>query len=164
MARPRHSLYIIKKLVATCINSETAIFGYITKMPCARHCYMHQQQDRDTATIGTYYKKALCWPLLHASTARLRLLVYILKEPVLAVARCINGNTAIFGIYYEEALCFPLLHALTTKSMIFGSYYKEALCSPLLHGSTARPQFSVYIIKKLCARCCWICQRRDRCF
>ena len=50
---------------------------------------------------------------------------------MLTVAACINAETVIFGINY-----------------------KEALSSLFLHAPTVILQFSVYIRKKLVARCC----------
>ena len=48
------------------------------------------------------------------------------------------------------------------ETAILNIYYKEALSSLLLHASTARPPFSVYIIKKLVACSCCMHEGRDR--
>ena len=83
---------------------------------------------------------------------------------MLTVAACNNGETAIFKyyIYHKEYLCSPLLHACNNgENMTFSIYHKEARGSPLLQVSKTRLQFSVYIIKKLCAHSCNMYQRWD---
>ena len=83
----------------------------------------------DTAIFGIYLKEALRSPLMYTAMAVLRFSYIWQGSFVFAVAAWINGETAIFGIYY-----------------------KEVLCSLSLHASIAKPQFSAYVIKKLCAR------------
>ena len=78
----------------------------------------------------------------------------------LAVAACMSGETAIFRMCCKEALCLPL--HVYSNGAILSIYYKEAPSSLLLHASVARPQFSVYIIKKLVARSCCMHEGQDR--
>ena len=160
MARPRLSVYMIKKL-------------------SARRCYLHQRRDRDfwymlqrssvlavaaringeTVTFGINYREALCSPLLLASTERLQFSDYIIKSPVLNVAACINSESAIFG----KALGSPLLH-LPTARQRFSVYIIKKLSNRRAACNNGRPRFSAYITKKLCAHRCCMQQWRNRDF
>ena len=127
---------------AACINGETAIFVIYHekhsarhccmhqcviyhKKHSARHCCMHQWRDSDFRHISS---KAFCSPLLHASMARQRFSLYIIKSILLAVAACINGETAIFVIYHKKhSACHCCMHqkCINGETAIFVIYYKK---------------------------------------
>ena len=70
------------------------------------------------------HRKALCSLSVHATMARQRVSVYIIK-----------------------ALCAHHCFMYQRQDWIFCIYYKETLCLPLLHVSVARPQVSIHIRK-----------------
>ena len=146
-------IYYKEALCSPLIHVSTARLRfsvYIEKKLLACRCSMHQWRNRDfryiqkrssvlavdacingeTAIFGKYYKEALCSPLLHVSTARLRFSAHIKKK--LFARRCSMHQWRDRNFRYIQK--------------------RSSLCSLLMHVSTARLRFSVNIMKKPCAR------------
>ena len=158
MVRLQVSVCIIKRLSARCCckhqwrDNDFRYMLYRSSM-LATDVY----SDGDTAIFVMYYK-ALYSPLLHASTARPRFSVYMVKK--LYICRCCmhqwQFSTYIITNCPARSCC---MHEGWDRDYLMS--YKKALCSPLLHVSMVRLWFSVYIIKKFMARHCWMHEWRD---
>ena len=122
------------------------------------------QMNPSQSILPSHYKEDLCTPLQHVSTARPRSSVYIIKKLCARRFHMHQQRDCDFRLYYKKNFVLAGATCINGETAIFGIYYKEALCSPLKHISTARPRFSVYIIKKLSARRCNMYQRETAIF